>query len=85
LHVLRRHLRADGHVDHGVRELDHGNEVSLRVVGQVGAQTGVDAVVRRVGDEERHAVGRSLLHEFRGDDAARSGAVVDHGRDSQNF
>jgi hypothetical protein len=85
LHVLGGHLRADGDVDHGIGKLDHGDEVALRVVGKIGAQAGVDPVVRRVRHEERHAVGRRLLHELRGDDAARSGAVVDHGGNPQSL
>ena len=43
-------------------------------------QAHVDREVAGVGDEQRLAVGRRLLHDLRGDDAARAGPVVDDHR-----
>ena len=75
---VRRHVDVDhqglGDRNHQAERL----EILLRVVGQVGKHQRIDRHGAVVRDQERVAVGRSLLHGFRADPHRGARAVLDH-------
>jgi hypothetical protein len=68
---------------HGFGNRDHQAErhkILLRVVGQVGERHRIDRHRAVVGDEQRVAVGRRLLHGFGAEPHRGAGAVLDDHR-----
>ena len=59
------------------RDRGHGGEITLRVVGQIAAQTRIDRDSASSGEEQRVTVGRGLRDVIGPDRAVRAGLVLD--------